>query len=72
MQNALSSAIAAARLVPRVGQQLFANVHAQARPSRVVAYSSAHQYPSIALVQGASRGLGLQFVQQLLKRDGQK
>lgn len=72
MQSALSSAIAAARLVPRFGQQLFANVHGQARPSRVVAYSSAHQHPSIALVQGASRGLGLQFVQQLLKRDGQK
>ncbi|DBA84139.1 TPA: hypothetical protein ACH3X1_006612 [Trebouxia sp. C0004] len=57
---------------PRAGQALRSELHALAR-SRLCAASSATQQEShVALVQGASRGLGLQYVQQLLSRQGQK
>ena len=43
-----------------------------ARQSSVAALSSEQENPPVALVQGASRGLGLEYVKQLLGRPGQR
>ena len=58
--------------VPRFKQIFAAEIHALARSAPLAAASSGQQIPPVALVQGASRGLGLEYAQQLLKRDGQK
>lgn len=57
---------------PRAGQALRSELHSLASSSLCAASSVTQQQAPVALVQGASRGLGLQYVQQLLSRQGQK
>ena len=47
-------------------------VYAFARQSTVAVSSPEQENPPVALVQGASRGLGLEYVKQLLGRPGQR
>ena len=46
--------------------------YAFARHCTVAAASPEHRHPPVALVQGASRGLGLEYVKQLLDRPEQR
>ena len=63
---------AGAGYVPRAKLIFAAEIHALARSAPLAAAGSQQRNSPVALVQGASRGLGLEYVQQLLKRDGQK
>lgn len=62
----------AASALPRIGQIFRSEGQASARSSFIAASTASHQIVPIALVQGASRGLGLEYVRQLLERGEQK
>lgn len=71
-QGLFSISRAAATWRPRLGQACRCELHAFARLSTVAAANAEQSTPQVALVQGASRGLGLEYVKQLLSRPGQR